>query len=62
MVPVLMLDEKKVGNPKPKGTHSTQAKYEIDQSLHIFSNLAELCSGIPITKHSLCVILLAVGK
>ena len=62
MVPILMLDEKTVGNPKPKGAHSTHAKYEIDQSIHIFSYLAVLCSGIPITTHSLCVILLALSK
>ena len=42
-----------------QGTHSTQATYVIDQSKHIFRNLAVLCSVIPITTHSLCMIQLA---
>ena len=56
MVPILMLNEKRPTTQNPQGTHLMHAKYVIDQSVHILRDLAVLCSGIPITTHSLCMI------
>ena len=62
MVPILMLKEKRSTTQNPQGTHSTHAKYVIDQNIHILRDLAALCSGIPIITHSLCTIQLATTQ
>ena len=40
MVPILMIYEKQSATRNLQGTHSTQATYVIDQSKHIFCDLA----------------------
>ena len=50
------MNEKRSATQNPQGTHSTHAKCVIDQSKHFSWDLAVLCSEIPITTHSLCMI------